>query len=93
MNEIGGMDDFTIAKKLVCVGVNRASVMQGHMNGLCVKSQIICSPYMISIHYMIHIINLAFKIVSKFPSVSKVENLARELYSYFCQSPKCFAKF
>lgn len=79
-----GMDDLTIAKKLVCVGADRASVMQGLKNGLCIKLQTSCSPYMNAIHCMAHIMNLAFKIVSKYPVVTNVEDLIRELYSYFC---------
>jgi hypothetical protein len=37
---------------------------------------------------MDHRMNLGFKIVSKFPSVSKVEDLVREAYAYFSHSPK-----
>jgi len=48
---------------------------------------------MISIHCMSHRINLAFKIVSKFPLVSKVEELVRESHAYFCRSPKRFTEF
>ena len=32
-----GMDLLMIAKKLVCVGADGASVMQGQRNGLCVR--------------------------------------------------------
>jgi len=37
--------------------------------------------------------NLAFKIVSKFPSVSKVEDLVRETHAYFSRSPKRYLEF
>jgi hypothetical protein len=37
--------------------------------------------------------NLAFKIVSKFPLVSKVEDLVQEAYAYFFHSPKQFSEF
>jgi hypothetical protein len=43
--------------------------MQGQMNGLCVRLQQSTSRYILSIHCMAHMMNLAFKIVSKFPSV------------------------
>ena len=42
---------------------------------------------------MAHRMNLAFKIVSKFPLVSKVEELVRETHAYFCYSPKRFKEF
>jgi len=75
LKEIGGMHHLMIAKKLVCVGANGASVMQGQRNVLCVILQLSSSPYMLSIHHMAHRMNLSFKIVSKFPSISKVEDL------------------
>jgi hypothetical protein len=93
LKESGGMDPLMIAKKLVCVGADGALVMQGQRNGLCVRLQLSASPYMLSIHCMAHRMNLAFKIVSKFPSVSKVEDLVREAYAYFSRSPKRFSEF
>ena len=88
LKEIGGMDDLMITKRLVCVGANGASIMQGKMNGLCVKLQLLASPFMISIHCMAHRMNLAFKKVSKFPLVSKVEELVHETHAYLCHNPK-----
>lgn len=82
-----------IAKKLVCVGVDGASVIQGHKNSLCIKLQTSCSPYMTAIHCMDHKMNLSFKIVSKYLVVTNVEDLIIELYSYFCRSPKWFLEF
>jgi len=87
------MDDSMIAKKLVCVGADGASVMEGQRNGLCVRLQLSAAPYMLSIHCMAHRMNLAFKIVSKFPLVSNVEYLVREVHAYFCRSPKRFLEF
>ena len=82
--EYGAMDELTIAKKLVCVGADGASAMQGQRKGLCTKMQASCSPYVVGIHYMAHRMNLVFRVVKKFPSVNKVEDLVRELYAYFC---------
>lgn len=81
LKESGGMDHLMITKKMICVKADGASVMQGHRNGLCVKLQLSTSPYMISIHCVSHTMNLAFKIISKFPSVSKVEDLVRETHA------------
>eukprot|EP01018_Ginkgo_biloba_P012269 Gb_00696 [translate_table: standard] len=39
LKDIGGMSNAMIAQKLVCVGANGASVMQGQWNGLCVRMQ------------------------------------------------------
>jgi hypothetical protein len=75
LKESGGMDPLMIEKNLVCVEANGPSVMQGQKNGLCVRLQLSTSPYMLSIHCMDHRMNLEFKIVSKFPSVSKAEDL------------------
>ena len=67
--------------------------MQGQRNGLCTKMQASCSPYVVGIHCMAHRMNLSFRVVKKFPSVNKVGDLVRELYAYFCRSPKCFREF
>ena len=67
--------------------------MQGQRNGLCVRIQLSASLYMLSIHCMTHRMNPTFKIVSKFPSVSEVEDLVREAYAYFSHSPKRFSEF
>ena len=88
LKEIGGMDDLMIAKRLVCVGADGESIMQGQRNGLCARLQLSDSPYMLSIHCMAHRMSLAFKLVSKFSLVSKVEYLVREVHAYFCRSPK-----
>ena len=87
------MDHSIIAKNLVCVGVDGASVMQGQRNDIYARLQISASPYMPSIHCMAHMMNLAFKIVSNFSLVSKVEYLVREVHAYFCWSPKRFLEF
>ena len=84
------MDHSIIAKKLVCVGENGASVMQGQRNGLCARMQLSDSPYMLSIHCMAHRMNLAFKIVSNFSLISNVGYLVCEVHEYFCWSPKRF---
>ena len=86
------MDHSMIAKKLVCVGVDGASVMQGQKNGLCARMHLSDSPYMLSIHCMAHRMNIAFKIVSNFSLVSKVEYLVHEVHSYIFRSPKRFLK-
>ena len=88
MKEINDIDDLMVAKRLVCVGADGASIMKEQRNGLCVKLQLLASPFVISIHCMTRRMNLAFKIVSKFPLVSKVEKLVRETDAYFCRSPK-----
>jgi hypothetical protein len=66
--------------------------MQGKMHGLC-RLQLSGSLYMLSIHCMAYRMNLKFKIVNKFPLVSKVEYLVHEAYSYFFRSPKRFSEF
>jgi hypothetical protein len=50
---------------------SNSSTCFGHIITLIAST----SLYMLSIHCMAHRKNLAFKIVSKFPSVSKVEDL------------------
>lgn len=91
-----GMDQLMIVKKLVCVGADGAAIMQGQRNGICVRLQLSTSPYMLNIPCMTHRMNLSFKIVSKFQSVSKVEDLVcetHETHAYFSCSPKRYLEF
>jgi len=64
------MNHLIIAKYLVCVGADGASLLQEQRNGLCVRLKLSSLPYMVNIHYMAHRMNLAFTIVRKFPSFS-----------------------
>ena len=48
--EYGGIDEMMIVQKLVCVGVDGASVMQGHKNGLVAKLKDLLAPYAVGIH-------------------------------------------
>ena len=79
-----------IAQKLVHVGADGALVMQGHKNGLVTKLKIFAAPYILGIHYMAHIMNLAFGMVSNYPQIYRVEVLIKEIYRHFCRSPKQF---
>lgn len=90
LNEIPNMDDFTITKKLVCVGEDGAAMMQGHRNNLCEKLQMSIAPYMVLIHWMAHRLNLPRKIVHGHEEVVRVDELIHELYAYFYRSPKFF---
>ena len=52
--ESGGLDSMEISKKLVCVGADAASVMQGHKGSLYKKIKNDLVPYAILIHCMAH---------------------------------------
>lgn len=62
--------------------------MQGNTNGLCTKIKNNFAPYIICIHYKAHRMTLAFRVVSSNAEVEKVENLIKEVFQYFYQSPK-----
>ena len=42
--DCGGMDNMEIAKNVVCVGVDRTLIMQGHKIGLYKRSRMIWHP-------------------------------------------------
>jgi len=90
LKKIGGMDNLMITKKLVCVREDVSLVVQGHMNVLCVRLQLSHSLYMLNIDCMTHRMNLTFKTISKFPLVSKFEDLVQEAYAFFFRSLKQF---
>ena len=84
LKEIGGMDHSMLVKKLVSVGADGASIMQGQRNGICAKLQLSASPYMLSIHCMAHRMNLALKIVSKFHWFKRLNTLyVRFMHTFF----------
>jgi len=87
------MDDYEIATKLICVGEDGASVMQVNCNGLCVRLHTLAVPYMILIHCMVHRMNLAYRIIGTFISVSKVEDLIHDLHAYIARSRKRYKEF
>ena len=62
--------------------------MKGHKGGLCKKIKNDLAPYAILIHCMAHRMNLDFGIANDFGCVSKVESLVKDIYQYFCRSPK-----
>lgn len=82
------LNDVEIMRKLICVGADGASVMQGNRNGLYIHLQTSVASYMIPIHYMAHRLNLAYKIVSTHTCVAKVEELIDEVYAYFSKISK-----
>ena len=93
LKDVAGMTDYEIATKLVCVGADGASIMQGHRTGMCVRLQTTVAPYMLPIHCMAHRMNLAYKMVSNHENVAKLEDLIRELHAYMSSSPKRFLEF
>lgn len=76
------MDNYDIATKCICVGLDGASVTQGNNNGLCVKIQTTYASYMIAIHCMSHRMNLSYKIVNNFEIVTMVKELVHDIHSY-----------
>jgi len=93
LKEVANLDDMEIARKLICVGADGASVMQGNKNELCIRLQTSVAPYMILIHCMAHKLNLAYKIVITHTCVAKVEELINEVYAYFSKSSKRNVEF
>ena len=73
------MDDHAISTKLIYVGKDGATVMQGNKNGLCVHIQTQVAPYMIQMHGMTDKMNLACQIISKFDNIMKVEDVVDEI--------------
>ena len=91
--EYGGIDEMMTTQKFECVGVGGALVMQGHKNSLFTKLKDFASPYIVGIHCMSHIMNLAFGMVRNYPLIYIVEDLIKEIYRHFCRSPKQFREF
>lgn len=67
--KIEEMDDFSITSKLICVGADGALVMQWSQRGQCVRLQITIAPYVTSIHFLTHKLNIANKSLSIYDHV------------------------
>ena len=55
------MDHLMLAKKLVCVEVDGASITQGKRSGLCIRLELSTSPNVLNTHCVDHRMNLNFK--------------------------------
>jgi hypothetical protein len=78
-------------KRLICFGVNGASIFQGCPTSVMVKEKF--APCMMVQHCMAHQTNLVVQVLSNLPMVAKSEDLLQSLYFYFSNSPKHQLKF
>lgn len=92
LKDTTSMNDEEITWKLICVGTYGASVMKVHRNGLCVKFKI-SFYFMIPIHYMVHGLNLVYRVIIVHLYVVRVKELIHEIYCYFSCNPKRFEQF
>ncbi len=90
----GDLCQETIASKLIAFGANGVNVFQGIRTGvITVQLKEENAPFMISVHYMSHHINLVVQTLSKMGIVRKIEDVMQSLYAYFLHNPKITQKF
>ncbi|MCO5598189.1 hypothetical protein L7F22_052281 [Adiantum nelumboides] len=89
----GGIESTNLGGRLMCVGCDGASVLQGNRAGLIIRLTLEHAPFVLGIHCMAHRTNLAGKIISKVALVSKIEGVIHDAYNYFSRSPKRLSEY
>lgn len=89
----GGLHYELILKKLVCIGADGASILQGCHNG--VTTQVIANivPYARALHYFGYKTDLALKALFELAIFAAIEHVVATTHAYFWKSPKWFAEF
>lgn len=82
------LDDATLSQKLVGVGCDGASVLQGLQTGLVTRLTQKVAPFASAVHCTGHRTNLVGKAISKEPCMQRIESLIANVYAYFCRSTK-----
>jgi hypothetical protein len=75
-----------ITKKLICFGVDGASIFQGCYIGVKFQLRVKFVPCMMGQHCMAHKMNFIIQVLSNVPMVAKLENLLQSLYFYYSSS-------
>ena len=70
------------------IGIDSVSLFQGVCIGVTVQLKQIFGPFIIGVHFMSHMINMAMHTLIKLPQVAKIEDMLQSLYTYFSHSNK-----
>jgi hypothetical protein len=81
-----------MASMLISFGVDKVNVFQGVRFRVIVKLKDQNVPFMIRIHCMTHCTNLLMQTFKNLAIVRKIENVLKNLYSYFSNNPKRTSK-
>jgi hypothetical protein len=82
-----------VFQKLLCFGVDGVSTFQGTKIGVTKQINTNYAPFSISVHYMAHKCNLAFKTLLTLGIVSNIMDLLQSCHAYFVHSPKRYLEF
>jgi hypothetical protein len=82
-----------LLKKYYYFKGNEVSTFQGVGTMVTKHISIKYVPFCIKIHYMVHICNLTFKIISSLGIVAKIERLLQSIHIYFTHSTKQHLEF
>jgi hypothetical protein len=88
----GGLTHEEIASKLVCFGADGVSTFQGSKSGVTTQIREKWAPFCLGVSCSSHRINLVVETMTKYPMVSRLENMFQSVYSYFCRSNKRHAE-
>jgi hypothetical protein len=87
-----GLTEADLARKLVAVSTDGASVMTGAHTGVSVRLTQI-APFLVSIHCMAHRTDLAVGALEKAPIVKEILGLIQSVYNFFAHSAKRISSF
>jgi hypothetical protein len=81
--EFGGLRLEELAGKLVSMGCNGSSVIQGHQMGVTMQFKKNVTPFFNGVHCFAHKTNLAMIILSNLPIMRQLEGVLQSLYGFF----------
>ncbi|KAG2423744.1 hypothetical protein HYH02_015284 [Chlamydomonas schloesseri] len=82
---VGGLEEEDLARKLVNISTDGASVMRGQHSGLAVRMAEV-APFLLSLHCFAHRTDLAVGVLDNFRSVQSADALVHGVYNYFARS-------
>ena len=86
LTRVGGLSLEELRRKLVCVGCDGASVLQGERTGVVTQLREKIAPFMMAIHCFAHRTNLVAGVMDDMPAMQRVEGLLRSVYGFFTRS-------
>ncbi len=75
MGKYGGLTNFDMASKWICLGCDNDYVFQGIWFGVITQTKEQTTPFLIGVHYVAHRTNLVILVLSKLSLVMHIEGM------------------
>ncbi len=88
-----GLSSKFVVQKPLCFGDDGVSIFQGTKTWVIKQININYASFSISVHYMVHRCNLAFKTLSSLGIMKSIKYMLQTYHSYFAHNPNKHLKF